>query len=76
MTQNRICQDIHLFRHFVIETNPSKFDVPASLPQRPKQFNNLGREISLTLNTFNVLQSPTTVVHQYDVSNGCSTFST
>ncbi|KAF2789751.1 Piwi-domain-containing protein [Melanomma pulvis-pyrius CBS 109.77] len=49
------------------------YTIPDSLPQRPAKFNNLGRECALTLNTFNVLQSPSTIVHQYDVSWGSDT---
>jgi len=43
-------------------------DVPASLPSRPAQPNNQGRETIIQLNTFNVLQYPTKKVYQYDVS--------
>lgn len=68
----RICQDITQFRHFSIDTNCYKYAIPASLPQRPAKFNNLGRECPLTLNTFNVLQLPPTIVHQYDVSSAAS----
>jgi hypothetical protein len=68
----RICQDISQFRHFSVDTNCYKYTIPASLPQRPAKFNNLGRECPLTLNTFNVLQSPSTIVHQYDVSSTAS----
>jgi hypothetical protein len=69
---HRICQDITQFRHFSVDTNCYQYAIPASLPQRPAKFNNLGRECPLTLNTFNVLQSPSTVVHQYDVSSAAS----
>ncbi|KAF2263506.1 Piwi-domain-containing protein [Lojkania enalia] len=47
--------------------------LPDSLPARPAQFNNLGKECTLTLNTFNVLQAPTTKVYQYDVGWGSET---
>lgn len=66
-----IPQDIHeirRYRHFDIDTNQEKLTVPNSLPQRPAKFNTLGTEAVLTLNTFNVTQSPNRVVHQYDVS--------
>ncbi|KAF2008199.1 eukaryotic translation initiation factor 2C 2 [Amniculicola lignicola CBS 123094] len=52
------------------------YAIPDSLPSRPPKFNNFGREISLTLNTYNVLQSPSTPVHQYDVAWGQSTDAT
>lgn len=41
--------------------------IPNSLPQRPKIFNSQGSACQVTLNTFNVLKSPNTIVHQYDV---------
>jgi eukaryotic translation initiation factor 2C len=40
---------------------------PHSLPQRPKNFNSFGRECGIMLNTFNVVRTPNTIVHQYDV---------
>jgi eukaryotic translation initiation factor 2C len=67
-----IPQDIHeirRFRNFDIDTNAFKLTIPASLPQRPAKFNTLGKEAVLTLNTFNVIQAPNRVVHQYDVSS-------
>ncbi|KAF1946406.1 Piwi-domain-containing protein [Clathrospora elynae] len=42
--------------------------IPGSLPQRPKKFNTYGKECGITLNTFNVVKTPTAVVHQYDLS--------
>jgi eukaryotic translation initiation factor 2C len=41
--------------------------LPKSLPQRPKNFNNFGKECGITLNTFNVVKTPNTIVHQYDL---------
>ncbi|KAF1920317.1 ribonuclease H-like domain-containing protein [Ampelomyces quisqualis] len=41
--------------------------IPSSLPQRPKNFNTFGKETVITLNTFNVVKTPDTVVHQYDL---------
>jgi eukaryotic translation initiation factor 2C len=43
--------------------------LPQSLPQRPKQFNQYGKETTVMLNTFNVIKAPTTIAHQYDVSS-------
>jgi eukaryotic translation initiation factor 2C len=42
--------------------------LPQSLPQRPKNFNTFGRECGITLNTFNVIKTPNTIVHQYDLN--------
>ncbi|CAO2656388.1 Nn.00g051910.m01.CDS01 [Neocucurbitaria sp. VM-36] len=42
--------------------------IPSALPQRPKNFNSFGKECGLTLNTYNVVKSPNTVVHQYDLN--------
>ena len=64
-------QDLSLFnpRHAnVIVNTDYQITLPGSLPQRPKNFNTYGRECGLTLNTFNVLKTPQSVVHQYDVS--------
>lgn len=66
-------QDLYQFRNFDVDTNTWKITIPDSLPQRPAKFNSNGREISVTLNTFNVVQAPNTVVHQYDVSSLAST---
>ncbi|KAF2871011.1 eukaryotic translation initiation factor 2C 2 [Massariosphaeria phaeospora] len=49
------------------------YTIPDSLPARPAKLNTNGREIGLTLNTFNVIQAPNTIVHQYDVAWGAST---
>ncbi|KAH3910556.1 hypothetical protein HBI56_202860 [Parastagonospora nodorum] len=43
-------------------------DIPKALPARPKTFNTQGRECGITLNTFNVIKAPNTIVHQYDVT--------
>lgn len=42
--------------------------IPATLPQRPKNFNSYGKETTIMLNTFNVIKPPTTPVHQYDIA--------
>ncbi|KAH6637426.1 Piwi domain-containing protein [Boeremia exigua] len=42
--------------------------IPDSLPQRPPAFNSFGKETTLTLNTFNVVNPPNIVVYQYDVA--------
>ncbi|KAF2641273.1 Piwi-domain-containing protein [Massarina eburnea CBS 473.64] len=47
--------------------------VPETLPQRPIKFNTLGKEAPIVLNTFNVIQAPQHVVHQYDVHWGKGT---
>ncbi|KAH6511572.1 hypothetical protein HBI81_243350 [Parastagonospora nodorum] len=38
-----------------------------ALPDRPKNFNTSGRECGITLNTFNVIKTPNTIVYQYDL---------
>lgn len=67
----RFYQDTHLFRpkHANIFIDHHQITIPGSLPQRPKNFNTFGRECAITLNTFNVVKTPNTVVHQYDVSS-------
>jgi eukaryotic translation initiation factor 2C len=73
MTQNRppqFYQDIASYRprHANIGIDIDyQFTIPQSLPQRPKNFNTLGRECGITLNTFNLVKTPNTVVHQYDL---------
>ncbi|KAF2278534.1 Piwi-domain-containing protein [Westerdykella ornata] len=44
------------------------FEIPDSLPQRPKELNKYGRETAVALNTYNVIGAPTRIVHQYDIS--------
>lgn len=71
-----IPQDIHQirkYRDFNIDTDNSKQHPPESLPYRPTEFNKQGKEVNVTLNTFNVIQAPTVVVHQYDVAWGGET---
>ena len=41
--------------------------IPTALPARPKNFNQHGKECGITLNTFNVVNVPSTIVYQYDV---------
>ena len=36
---------------------------------RPETFNKYGKAVGITLNTFNVKNTPNIVVHQYDVSH-------
>lgn len=57
------------FRHFDNKTNEVKYAVPSELPKRPGM-NKQGREVSIGLNTFNVLKFPTKPVYQYDVLIG------
>ena len=61
--------DYSLYRNFNLDTNVHKLEIPSELPQRPAKFNRVGKEIKVTLNTFNVTKFPTQVVYQYDVSN-------
>lgn len=69
----RFYQDTSLFRprhaNLIVDYDP-QITIPSALPQRPKNFNTYGRECGITLNTFNVIKAPNTVVHQYDVSIG------
>lgn len=63
-------QDVYSYRprHANMDFNPYQLTAPTSLPQRPKIFNTYGKEATVTLNTFNVIKSPNTIVHQYDVA--------
>jgi len=62
--------DFHAFQHYEgrFRADKTKNDIPQTLPSRPSQPNNQGRETVVQLNTFNVLQYPTKDVYQYDVS--------
>lgn len=51
-----------------MDFNTYQLTIPSALPQRPKNLNTYGKEATVTLNTFNVLKSPDTIVHQYDVA--------
>lgn len=53
--------------YHILTTNKQQ-SIPTALPERPEKFNTFGREISVTLNTFNVAKNPDTIVHQYDVT--------
>lgn len=65
-------QDIYSYRprhtNMDFNSSASQLSIPAALPQRPKNFNTYGKETTITLNTFNVLKQPNTIVHQYDVA--------
>jgi eukaryotic translation initiation factor 2C len=66
----QIFQDLASYRprHANIKVDLGyQFSVPSSLPQRPKNFNTFGKEALITLNTFNVVKAPNTVVYQYDL---------
>lgn len=60
--------DYSRYRNFNLDTDIHKLEIPSELPRRPAKFNNLGKAIKVTLNTFNVIKFPTQVVFQYDVS--------
>lgn len=63
-----IANDFAHYRSFDVVTNSWKLDIPEGLPQRPARLNTHGREAVVALNTYNVINSPDTIVHQYDVS--------
>ena len=67
----RLFQDFYSYRprHANVTIDDEQITLPDSLPQRPKNFNTFGKETSITLNTFNVVKAPSTIVHQYDVSS-------
>lgn len=66
----RLMQDISSYRlrHANIGIDHTQITSPNPMPARPKNFNTYGKEIAITLNTFNAVKSPNTVVYQYDVS--------
>ncbi|ORY12741.1 Piwi domain-domain-containing protein [Clohesyomyces aquaticus] len=76
MTTPHMPSDPREFRHYNIITNNIQYEIPDSLPFRPVKFNNLGTELAVTLNTYNVTSASTTVVHQYDISWGPNTDAT
>jgi eukaryotic translation initiation factor 2C len=57
-----------------IANNDFQVNVGTDLPSRPQTFNQYGRAVGVTLNTFNVNKAPNTVVHQYDVSYSSSCY--
>ena len=68
----RCYQDASLYniRHnnIIVANNDDQMALPASLPQRPKNFNQYGKAATVIINTFNVLKMPNSIVYQYDVS--------
>jgi len=66
----RLMQDISSYRprHANIGIDHDQITSPTAMPARPKNFNHYGKEIFITLNTFNAIKSPNTIVYQYDVS--------
>ncbi|KAI8939451.1 hypothetical protein NX059_003228 [Plenodomus lindquistii] len=67
---HRLMQDSSNYRprHANIGIDYDQITLPSSLPTRPKVFNSYGKETSITLNTFNVVKAPDTIVHQYDLN--------
>lgn len=66
----RFYQDISSYkpRHANIAIDDyDQMTIPHSLPQRPRNFNTYGKDVNITLNTFNVVKTPGTIVHQYDL---------
>ncbi|RAR14259.1 Piwi-domain-containing protein [Stemphylium lycopersici] len=47
----------------IIVDNYYQLTAPNSLPQRPKNLNQYGKAVGITLNTFNVDKAPSTVLH-------------
>lgn len=66
--------EIQNFRHFNRETNETQYDMPTELMARPKIGNTTGKEVTIEVNSFSVLQFPTKTVYQYDVSSSHYTF--
>jgi eukaryotic translation initiation factor 2C len=69
----RFFQDLNTYRPRNANISVAGIDLdqeknPHALPQRPKNFNTYGKETSIMLNTFNILKTPETIVHQYDVN--------
>ena len=66
----RLYQDVSLYRprhaNMIVDFD-YQLAIPDNRVQRPKNFNSYGKECGITLNTFNVVQTPNTVVHQYDL---------
>lgn len=56
------------YRNKIVD-NSFQVNIGSDLPARPETFNQNGKPVGITLNTFNVDKAPKTVVHQYDVSN-------
>jgi hypothetical protein len=50
--------------------------IPGSLPQRPKNSNTYGNEVTVMLNTFNTIKPPTIMIRQYDVADRDWTWAT
>ena len=69
----RCFQDAALYnpRHnnIIVANDDHQMTLPATLPQRPKNFNQFGRAVSVIINTFNVMKMPNAIVFQYDVSH-------
>lgn len=65
-------QDVYSYRprhnNMIFNSQFSQLSIPASIPQRPKNFNTYGKETTIMLNTFNVVKPPSIIVHQYDVA--------
>ncbi|KAH9879905.1 hypothetical protein J1614_001929 [Plenodomus biglobosus] len=53
-------------RHANIGIDHDQITIPHALPTRPKNFNSYGKECGITLNTFNLVKTPETIVYQYD----------
>jgi hypothetical protein len=68
LENKNIIDDFVKFRNWDIDTNTWKLATPSWIPKRPAEFNKYGKEITVGLNTYNVLSYTSKPVHQYDVS--------
>lgn len=68
---SHITHNAHKATKLKFDTDSKKRTPPEGLPQRSAEFNKLGKDAMVTLNTFNVISTPKRQVFQYDVSHQC-----
>lgn len=58
----------NFFLYDVTDDDREKFHAPVALAQRNGSYNTTGKEIQLSVNTYDITSYPTKIVYQYDVS--------
>ena len=66
--------DIYSLRTYAPETNTYKYQLPTELPRRPQPGNTAGKEVTIRVNSYNIVKYPDKTIYQYDVSGPCTPF--
>ena len=55
-------------RHYYVDNNPIRLQMPTSMMPRPAKFNTSGKPATIHVNSHRILSYPKHTIYQYDVS--------